>query len=67
MAMKITDECVSCGACEGECPTNSISEGDDKYVIDPTTCTECKGSFDSPQCVGVCPADAIIKADVIKA
>ncbi|NMC12338.1 MAG: 4Fe-4S binding protein, partial [Chloroflexi bacterium] len=55
MAMKITDECISCGACEPECPTNSISEGDTIYVIDATTCVECVGHFDSPQCVSVCP------------
>lgn len=62
MAMKITEDCVACGACEGECPTSSISEGDEIYVIDPATCTECKGDFDSQQCVGVCPSDAIVKA-----
>ena len=28
MAFKITDECISCGACEGECPNKAISEGD---------------------------------------
>ena len=32
MAMKITDECISCGACEPECPTQSITEGDVIYV-----------------------------------
>ena len=25
MAYVITDECVSCGTCEGECPTEAIS------------------------------------------
>ena len=34
MAYVITDECVSCGTCEGECPSEAISQGDDKYVID---------------------------------
>lgn len=28
MAYKITDTCVACGTCAGECPTSSISEGD---------------------------------------
>ena len=32
MAYVITDECVSCGTCAGECPVEAISEGDDKYV-----------------------------------
>ena len=33
MAHVITDACVSCGTCAGECPVNAISEGDGKYVI----------------------------------
>ncbi|HJX03845.1 MAG TPA: 4Fe-4S binding protein, partial [Dehalococcoidia bacterium] len=45
MAYKITDDCISCGACESECPNSAISEGDSTYVIDPTKCTECVGSF----------------------
>jgi ferredoxin len=52
MSYKITDECISCGACEGECPVNCISEGDDIYVIDPAECIECGA------CAGVCPVDA---------
>ena len=60
MALKITDECISCGVCESECPNNAISEGDSVYVIDPDLCTECVGFFDEPQCVNVCPVDAIV-------
>lgn len=41
MAYKINDDCISCGACQGECPVNAISEGDGKFVIDPDTCIEC--------------------------
>ena len=33
MAYKITDDCISCGACEAECKNNAISEGDTIYVI----------------------------------
>lgn len=58
MALKITDECISCGACEPECPNTAISEGSDTYVIDPDLCTECVGFFDEPQCAAVCPVDA---------
>jgi len=57
MAYKITDECISCGACEPECPNNAISEGETIYVIDPDKCTECAGSHESSRCVEVCPVD----------
>ena len=61
MAYMITEDCIACGACEAECPTNSISEGDDTYVINPETCVECVGHFDEPQCVTVCPTDSCVK------
>lgn len=60
MAFKITDECISCGACEPECPNEAISEGDVIYVIDPDRCTECVGFYDEPQCAAVCPVDACV-------
>lgn len=62
MAMKITDECIACGACEFECPVSAISEGEEYYVIDPDVCVECVGHFDTPQCADVCPSDAVVKA-----
>ncbi len=62
MAMKITEECISCGACEPDCPNNAISEGDSIYIIDANICKECEGSYDSPQCVSVCPVECIVKA-----
>ena len=40
MAYKISDECISCGACAAQCPVSAITEGDGKYVIDPETCIE---------------------------
>lgn len=52
MAYKISDDCISCGACAGECPVSAISEGDGKYVIDADTCVDC-GS-----CADVCPVGA---------
>jgi len=58
MAYKITDECISCGACEAECKNQAISEGETSYVIDPDRCTECVGYHDSPKCVEVCPVEA---------
>ncbi len=62
MAMMILDDCIACGACLTECPTESISEGD-IYIIDPDTCVECEGHFDEPQCVSVCPVDCIVKEE----
>lgn len=55
MAFKITDECVSCGACAAECPVNAISEGNDKYVIDPDACIGCGN------CAAVCPVSAPVE------
>ena len=52
MAYKISDDCVSCGACAEQCPVGAISEGDGKYVINPDLCVECGA------CVGVCPVGA---------
>ncbi len=55
MAFKITDECISCGACAAECPVNAISEGDDKYVIDADACIDCGN------CAAVCPVSAPVE------
>lgn len=53
MAYVISDACVSCGACEGQCPTGAISQGDTQFEINPDTCIDC-GS-----CEGACPTGAI--------
>ena len=52
MAYIINDECISCGACEPECPVDAIKEGDAKYVIDPELCIDCGA------CADVCPVNA---------
>ena len=52
MAYKISDACISCGACAGECPVGAISEGDGKYEIDSATCIDCGA------CAGACPTGA---------
>ncbi len=31
MAIKITEECINCGACEPECPNNAIYEGGNEW------------------------------------
>ena len=38
MAYKITDKCISCGACAAECPVSCISQGESTYVIDKDVC-----------------------------
>lgn len=55
MAYKITEECTMCGTCAAECPSQAISEGKDRYVINQDACTECG------TCVDVCPAEAIVE------
>jgi ferredoxin len=61
MAMYIdADECISCGECEPECPTGSITEGPMVFKINADTCTECAGDFDEPKCVELCPVSGCI-------
>ncbi len=55
MAYKITDSCISCGACVDSCPVEAISEGDPCYKIDADACIDC-GS-----CVDTCPSEAIVE------
>ncbi len=63
MAMKILDDCISCGACEPECPNEAISQGDTIYLVAADKCTECVGAFDTPKCQEVCPVDGCIVND----
>ena len=53
MAYVISDECVSCGTCEGECPNVAISQGDEHYMIDADACVDCG------TCAEACPVGAI--------
>ncbi len=60
MAFKITEDCISCAACETECPNEAISEGEEIFVIDADKCTECVGFYDTQQCAAVCPVDCCV-------
>ena len=57
MAHKITDECISCGACQAVCPVEAIAEGDGKYEINADTCIDCG------VCISECPQEAITSED----
>ncbi len=43
MAIKITEECINCGACEPECPNNAIYEGGAEWRFSDGTTV--KGPF----------------------
>ena len=45
MAIKITEECINCGACEPECPNNAIYEGGSEWRFSDGT--SVKGMFTS--------------------
>ncbi|MDO9518558.1 MAG: 4Fe-4S binding protein [Methanosarcinaceae archaeon] len=48
------DECVGCGTCVDECPSEAISMNDDDIaVINADECTDCGA------CVDACPTEAI--------
>ena len=47
MAYMITDECIMCGLCAAECQNDAITEGEERFVIDPDRCTECVGAASS--------------------
>ena len=56
MSLRITDECIGCGACEYECPTGAIAKRDEffgRFEIDKWRCDDCNA------CIACCPVDVI--------
>jgi Fe-S-cluster-containing hydrogenase component 2 len=60
MALAITEECISCWACEPLCPNSAILVKNDIFRIDKKACTRCEGYEDLPQCVEICPVEGAI-------
>ena len=56
MARVISDECVTCGACEAECPVGAISMGAEHFEVDADACVDCGA------CEAGCPVGAISEA-----
>jgi ferredoxin len=76
MALKITEECINCGACQPECPNEAIYPCGEDYELNGKSfpalsqdftyivaekCTECVGFHEEPMCSSVCPTDACVK------
>ena len=55
MPVRITDDCVGCGACIDECAVKAIEETNGKCTIDQEKCTQCGA------CQEVCPVEAIVE------
>ncbi|MCL2374996.1 MAG: 4Fe-4S binding protein [Firmicutes bacterium] len=53
MARIITEECIGCGSCVGECPVNAIVEGTPIFKIVESDCIDCGA------CDPSCPVGAI--------
>ena len=62
MARVISDSCVSCGTCEGECPVGAISQGDSQYVIDADLAMDAAACIGCGACEAACPTGAISEA-----
>ena len=52
----ITDDCIGCTLCAGECPVDAIAPTPyEKHVVDNETCIKCDN------CIQICPVNAIEK------
>lgn len=64
MASTITDECIGCGNCEPECPSQAVVKvAEELYAIDAERCDDCAPR--GGRCLGLdtCPTGAIVAAE----
>lgn len=71
MAVRITEECISCEACASECPVAAIlADGNEKnpqdgiLYVKPESCVECVDHADTPRCAEACPTAGAIVWDM---
>lgn len=65
MAIRITDECINCGACEPECPNNAIYEGGAEWRFsDGTSLKDMVVGFNSKKKVDANAANEPVDMDV---
>lgn len=75
MSMRIKDNCINCGACAFECPTEAIYEPGESYQLNKKKypavsnehfyivadlCNKCFG-LSVIKCISICPMNSIIK------
>ena len=81
ISLLINEDCINCRACDTICPSGAIYPGGkgfeldgkkqkalskEHYFIVPEKCTMCEGVHDEPECVSICPMDAIKEINTIK-
>jgi ferredoxin len=55
VAFIITEECIACGSCKEDCPSDAIKAEGGGYKINAEACIECA------TCMETCPSGAIVE------
>lgn len=64
MAIKITDECINCGACEPECPNNAIYEGGVEWRMSDGTSLSGSQTLSDGRIIDADDAQAPVSNDI---